>query len=344
MDRADAEPRATLAGVAARAGVSLKTASRAINGEQYVAEATRARVLDAAAELGFQLNAMASLLARGQSSNVVGLITGDLANPFYAALAKGVERAARAEGLRVLLASSDESSENELSIVDELARQHVRALVVASTLERHDRYRSVQERGIPVVFVDRAVRDLAADSVVLANRSGARAAAEHLLAHGHRRIAFLGDYGRLPTYRERLDGFGEALEAAGIDDWRDLVAEGTHDPETAQRRTAELLGRPDAPTAIFASNNRASIGVLRAFAELRPDNLPALVGFDDFDLAAFAGVTVVSFDAVELGRTAARLALDAVGRRRTSETGPGPRITELPTHLIARGSGERRPG
>jgi LacI family transcriptional regulator len=328
----------TLQDVADHAGVSLKTASRAVNGEQYVRQETRDRVLGSASALGFQLNTMASLLARGITSNTVGLVTGDLANPFYAALAKGVEDEIRGKGLQLTLASSDESAETERALVDELARRQVKAVIVVSAMDEHAEYRSLQDRGIPVVFVDRAASGIAADSVVFDNHGGSRDAAAHLLSFGHRRVAFLGDYAWLPTYRDRLAGFAEAMDAAGIESWRELVRDGAHDAMTACHRTTELLDLTEPPTAVFASNNRATVGALQAFGNRPEADRPALIGFDDFDLAEFIGITVVANDPVEMGRRAGLLALEHLGAHTVE-----PRTFVLPTTLVARGSGERTP-
>lgn len=341
---------ATLVDVASRAGVSLKTASRAINGEPHVAEATRVRVTQAASELGFQLNSMASMLKRGIRSSFIGLVTGDLANPFYSSLAKGVERELRSKGLQLVVSSTDESGERERVLVEEMVARQVRALIVVSTLESNEALSQAQERGIPVVFVDRPATSLTADSVVLDNRAGARLAVEHLLAHGHRRIGFIGDFSRLPTHRQRLDGYLEAMAGAkdpaarpaGTDP-RELVREDLHDAAGARGAALELLDLPDPPTALFTSNNRVTIGALTAFrgrdAAANPTGAPALVGFDDFDLADVLGVTVVSHDPVEMGARAARLALETLDTRT-----PRGESVVLPVRLIARGSGEARPG
>ncbi|WP_204249302.1 LacI family DNA-binding transcriptional regulator [Frondihabitans sp. PAMC 28766] len=260
---------ATLVDVAERAGVSLKTASRAVNNEPHVAEATRRKVARAADELGFQLNSMASLLKRGIRSNFIGLVTGDLANPFYSSLAKGVEHELRSKGLQLVVSSTDESAERERALVDEMVARQVRALIVVSTLEASDALVSAQERGIPVVFVDRPAADIEADSVVLDNRAGARQAVEHLVAHGHRRVGFVGDFSRLPTHQLRLDGYLEAMAAAGVTELeaRQWVREDLHDAAGARGATLDLLGIADAPTALFTSNNRVTIGALTAFRE-----------------------------------------------------------------------------
>jgi LacI family transcriptional regulator len=331
---------ATLVDVAERAGVSLKTASRAVNGEPHVADATRQKVAKAALELGFQLNSMASLLKRGIRSSFIGLVTGDLANPFYSSLAKGVERELRTQGLQLVVSSTDESGERERVLVEELIARQVRALVVVSTHESNDTLRAAQDRGIPVVFVDRPAVDLTADSVVLDNRAGARLAVEHLIAAGHRRIGFIGDYSRLPTHRQRLDGYLDAVRSlgeAGAQDPRALVRENFHDAVGARGAAAELLSLPVPPTALFTSNNRVTIGALTAFRG-RPV-APALVGFDDFDLSDVLGVTVVSHDPVEMGAQAARLVLENLEMRQ-----PRGEAVVLPVRLIERGSGEAAPG
>lgn len=329
--------RATLQDVAARAGVSLKTASRAVNAEPYVSEQTRDKVLAAAAELGFRLNAGASQLARGVTSDVVGLVTGDLANPFYASLASGAESELREHGLQLTLASSDEDAAREAAIVEEFARRNVRAVLAVSTAEDQAHYATLTLRGIPAVFLDRAPRGVDADAILLENAEGGRDATAHLIAQGHRRIGFLGDFDRLPTFVERLAGYRRALDDAGLELDPTLVRSGAHDTATAARLTAELLEAEHPPTALFASNNRATIGALQAFARCGGP-APALVGFDDFDLAEVLGVTVVAHDPREMGRQAARAAI-----RRLDERASTPETVRMPTRLIPRGSGERRP-
>ena len=330
-------PRATLVDVAREAGVSLKTASRAVNGEPRVADETRRRVLAAASELGFQLNPMASLLRRGIQSRSVGFITGDLANPFYSRLAKGIERELRRADVEVTIASTDEDPSRERELIDELVHRRVRALIVVSSSESHAGLAAVQERGIPVVFVDRPAIDLLADSVVADDRAGAQHAVAHLVAHGHQRIGFVGDFSRLPTHRARREGYLDALRAAGIEARDALLREGSHDADAARATVLELLTAPDPPTALFTSNNRVTIGAIGAFRDL--GRAPALVGFDDFDLADVLGVTVVAHDVVEMGRRAAALALAGMTARE-----PRGETDVLAVRLIERGSGEVPPG
>jgi LacI family transcriptional regulator len=161
---------------------------------------------------------------------------------------------------------------------------------------------------------------------------------EHLLAHGHRRIAMIGDEPTIFTAVERLRGYREALAAAGVAGDEALVRLGVHDAAGAEQATRELLALADAPTAVFAGNNRITIGVLRVLG--RNGRGLALVGFDDLELAEVLVVpaTVVAYDPAELGRRAAKLLVERLG----GDDAP-PRRIVLPTTLVARGSGELRP-
>ncbi len=260
--------RPTLAVVAQAAGVSLKTASRVLNGEPNVATATRERVQDAAASLGFRRNAVAADLARGGLSRLVGFITGDLANEFYSALASGIERELREHGLQLLTASSDEDPEREASLTGELIERRVGALIVTPAGADHSALRGEIAAGLPVVVVDRPAAGMDADTVVIDNRGGTRAAVGHLLAHGHRHIAFVGDEPHLWTYQERSDEFLAALREAGVADAERWVRSGAHDAAAARDLVLELLAAPEPPTAILAANNRATVGTLQALRDI----------------------------------------------------------------------------
>lgn len=331
--RTQAAARPTLAQVAALAGVSPKTASRALNGEPNVARATLTRVQEAADLLGFRLNGIARELRRGATSRLVGLISGDLANPLYSAVASGIEREVRRHGLQLVTASNDEDAGQEHALVDAFIERRVAALLIVSTADQHDYLAIERRRGVPLVFLDRPPVGLSADAVLIDNRTGARSAANHLLATGHRRVGVVGDHARLATQRERLEGFAEAMSAAGNDEWRPYLRIDVHDVDSGEEAVRELLAARPAPTALFTLNNRLTTGALRALKGQAFRT--ALIGFDDFDLADVLDVSVVAYDAEAMGRTAARLALERMCGR-----GGRPRTATIPTHIIARGSGE----
>jgi LacI family transcriptional regulator len=329
--------RPTLAQVAALSGVSLKTASRALGGEPNVALDTRTRVQEAADMLGYRLNGIARELRRGAAtSTLIGLLSGDLANPFYSRVAGGLERELRPHGLHLVTASTDEDPEWERQLIDDLLERRVRALVIVTAMTEHDHLAAERRHGIPFVFVDRPPVGLSADAVLLDDREGARQATEHLIAVGHRRVGVVGDLSRLSTHRDRVAGFADAMRAAGIADWDRYLLEDAHDVAAAERAVRDLLARDPAPTALFTTNNRITTGALLA---LRGNPTPpALVGFDDLELGEVLGITVVAHDPEEMGRRAAQLVL----ARLAGEGGPARRVT-MPTRLLVRGSSERPP-
>jgi len=328
--------RPTLTQVAALAGVSLKTASRALNSEPNVAPDTGRRVRDAADLLGYRLNGIARELRRGATSALVGLISGDLTNPFYSAAASGIERELRQHGLQLVTANNDEDAELERALVDAFLERRVRALIVVPSGDRHEYLAIEGNRGVPFVFLDRPPDGVEADAVLIDNAGGAHAAGAHLLAGGHRRIALISDLARMAPQRGRMDGFVSAMRAAGNDEWEPYLRTDVHDVRRAERTVRELLTLDPPPTALFTTNNRLTTGALRALRD-HPQP-PALVGFDDFDLADVIGTTVVAHDAVAMGREAARLAYQRI----SGDRGPAQTVI-ISTSVIARGSGERPP-
>jgi LacI family transcriptional regulator len=324
--------------VAQRAGVSLKTVSRVINHEAGVAAHTAERVGAAIAELGFQRNDLARSLRQGRSSATLGLVIEDVGNPFYSAIAQAVEQAARIHGCMLITSSCEEDPERERELVRALARRRVDALLLVPASRDHAYLARELGETTPIVFLDRPPEGFAADAVLLDNQGGARRAVEHLLAGGHRRIAYVADPDTLYTAGERLAGYRDAMAIAGAPVDPALVRLGSHDAAQAENVVRELLALPPGsrPTAIFCGNNRHTVGALRALRGLEDE--VALVGFDDFELADLLGTTVVRHDSQDLGRHAAALAFERLG----GDGGP-PRRVIVETELVARGSGEVRP-
>ena len=321
--------------VASAAGVSLKTVSRVVNGEPRVDARTAARVRQAIAALGYRPNDVARSLRRGVRLALIGLLIEDLANPFYAIVAKAVEEVARRCDHAVIMGSSGEDPERERELVGDLLERGVDGLLIVPA-EADDVLGAPHLRlGTRAVFLDRAPVGIDADAVVLDNTRGAREGVEHLIAHGHRRIGFVGDPLRIRTCQERLEGYRQALDGARLPYDGALVRLGTYRVDLAEAATRQLLSLADPPTAIFAQNNRNAIGVLRATRDLGAEI--AFVGFDDFELADMLPmpVTVVSHDPAEMARAGAELLF----ARLAGDSRPPQRIV-IPTRLVARGSGE----
>ena len=330
--------RPTLRDVAARANVSFKTVSRVVNDEPRVRPETARRVRQAISDLGFSRNYIARSLRRGVSSATIGLVIGDVANPFFASMAREIEEVAHERGHLLVTASTDEDPDRERSVIGALIERRVRGIVVVPVSHDHRFLEPETELGTAIVFLDRPPGRIKADCVMLDNVGGARLAVDHLISHGHRGIAILGERLDMHTIGERYDGYREALDAAGIELDPALVRLGCHSTEDAARAVRELLELRQPPTALFATNNRMAIGAVEVLSGM-PEPV-ALVGFDDFELAGVlrVPVTVVSYDKEELGRRAARLLFDRLdGDRRE------PQSVTLATRLIERGSGELPP-
>jgi LacI family transcriptional regulator len=328
--------RPTIKDVAAEAGVSLKTVSRVLNGENPVAPTTAFRVLAAVESLGYQRHEPAASLRRlGQSTSIIGLVIEDVANPFYSVLARAVEEVAREHDYLLMVASSDEEPGQEVEVIRAFCARRVDGLIIVPTGVDHSFLRLEMAAGTAVVFVDRPGVGVDSDTVVAANARGTANAVTHLLDQGHRRIGYLGDDPAIYTAAERYAGYRQAMEAAGVDLDESLVRLSVSDIAAAEASADELIGRPDPPTALFGGNNRLTIGALRAAR--RDGRRVAVVGFDDFELADMLDppVTVVSQDASALGRTAAELLF----RRLDGDRRPAQQVM-LGTTLVVRGSGE----
>jgi LacI family transcriptional regulator len=331
--------RPTMKDVALSAGVSLKTVSRVVNGEPGVAEDTAERVRHALVGLSFRRNDIARSLRHQLTTSSIGLVIEDLANPFYARLARAVGEVAREHGFLVLSGSSDESEEREREVLTAFLGRRVDGLIVVPTGASHAFLNRDQAAGVQLVFVDRPARGVAADTVLIDNAAGVLTGVRHLAQHGHRRIGYLGDQPNIYTAAERMRGFQQALVTLGLESDPGLVRPGLHDAAAAEDQALSMLGGDNPPTALFASNNLITAGVLRALRG-RGGGRVGLVGFDDFDLADLVDppVTVIAQDAQMLGRRAA----ERLFARLAGDVGP-PETEVLPTRLIVRGSGEVRP-
>jgi len=331
--------RPTMNDVARSAGVSLKTVSRVVNGEPGVAAATAERVHAAMVGLSFRRNDIASSLRHKLTTSSIGLVTEDLANPFYATLAKAVGDVAHRHGFLVLSGSSDESEERERGLLTAFLGRRVDGLIVVPTGGSHAFLEGERAAGVRLVFVDRPAIGVSADTVLIDNAAGVLTGVRHLVQHGHRRIGYLGDEPDIYTAVERMRGFRQAVVTFGLESHRGLVRQGLHDAAVAEEQALSMLRDSNPPTALFAGNNLITAGVLRALRR-RGGGRVGLVGFDDFDLADLVNppVTVIAQDAEALGRRAA----ERLFARLAGDVGP-PATEVLPTRLIVRGSGEVKP-
>lgn len=330
--------RATMRDVAALAGVSLKTVSRVVNGATTVDEALAARVRRAAAQLNYRHNMTASNLRRGdRRSFMIGLMLEDVSNPYSSIIYRAVEDVARQRGVGVLAGSLDEDPARERELAATLVGRRVDGLIVVPAGHDHGYLRDEQDMGTAVVFVDRPPALLPADAVMADHADGAITAVRHLVSHGHRRIAFLGDLTTITTAQDRYAGYRQVLREAGLPADSALVRHDLHTAEAAEAAVIALLSGPNPPTALFSSQNLITLGTTRALRACGAQHRTALVSFDDLPLADMLDppVTVVAQDVLAIGTIAAQILF----RRIDGDTAP-PQVRIVPTRLIRRGSGE----
>ncbi len=327
--------------VAAAARVSIKTVSRVVNGERGVTPRLSERVATAVERVGYRHNLNASSLRRtdGRSASI-GVVLEDVANPFSSALHRSIEDVAVARGVLVFAGSSDEDGDRERELIAAFTSRRVDGLIILPS--SHDHSYLVMERrvGTAIVFVDRPPSFFDADAVLADNTEGVRRGIRHLVAHGHRRIGYLGDVHTIATSADRHRGYAEEAVARKLDVDDRLVRLDVRGTESAEVAVSELFALQKPPTALFTGQNLITIGACRALRRMGLHRKIALVGFDDILLADLLepGITVIAQDPAAMGRIAAELLFRRLdGDRSASEQ------HVVPTKMITRGSGEIRP-
>ncbi|WP_122816033.1 LacI family DNA-binding transcriptional regulator [Nocardioides pantholopis] len=306
---------ASVKDVAATAGVSLGTVSNVLNRPDRVSAATRERVERAMATLGFVRNESARQLRAG-SSRTLAYVMLDAKNPFFTDVAQGIETAAEAASLSLVLCNSGHRAAREQAHLVLLQQQRVQGILVTPVDPDAPDLVEVRRRGTPLVIVDRTRADATFCSVAVDDVLGGRLALEHLIDRGHRRVAFIGGPATLGQVNDRLQGAREAWAAAGRP-VEDLVVLGTEALVVDEGRSAgqRLAGLPARrrPTAAFCANDLLALGLLQQAisAGIRVPEELAIVGYDDIEFAGAAAVPLTSVrqPRQELGRTAAELVL-----------------------------------
>jgi LacI family transcriptional regulator len=330
---------ATMREVAERAGVSAKTVSRVLHNDRYVSDAVRARVNAAVNELQYVPNMLAVTFRSGRDA-AIGVAVPDIADPFFAQIVQAVEVEARARSTAVIVTSLGYDAAYEQAAVAALLQRQVLGLITCPVASDQS-YLAPWLQRTPMVFLDRAPARIAADCVIEDDFGGAHLATTHLLHHGHRRIAFVGDSDRAATTMQRLQGYTQALAEAGIALDQEIVYLGETDSRSLDSTLQDFTRLAEPPSAIFSSNARCTLAVFPALQRLEGDGL-ALVSFGDFPMAASLkpSVTVIDQDPAAVGTFAAeRLFL-----RIAEPTKRLRRRTVLPVALIERASCRERVG
>lgn len=337
-----AAPSEGLKQLAKSTGLSVSTVSRVLNGKaeaSRISAATRERVLREAARQGVVINAVARGL-RLRTTQTLGLLIPDISNPFFAALARQVERASRARGYSVLLCDSEESTAVEAENVRLMQGRRVDGLVVAPVGGEQAHLVALQASGMPLVLVDRVLPGLKVPGVAADNAAGAALAVEHLLQAGHRHIGCLQGLPASSANAARVRGFKRAMQRHGLKVPPSWIVGKNYTLDSAREEAVKLLTRNPRPTAIVALGNMIALGVLQAAKSLGipvPDGL-SLVSFDDQPWAEWISppLTTIAQPVEELGARAMDLFFEQLAA--PAKTKPPPRQIVLPMTLIERRS------
>lgn len=327
----------TLKDVAERAGVSYATVSRVLANKPHIREETRQRVLQAVQEVGYRPNRIARSL-QSQNSRIIGVIVSDIIYDFFPPLVRAIENYVSQHDFALFFCNSDEDPAKEKDSIDLLVEENVAGVIMAPTVEENYAIDCLLDARIPVVTVDRRVKNKATvDSVVIDNAKSAFQLVDHLVKNGYQRIGAVVGSPELYTARERYLGYRQALQQHGIQADPSIIATGMPTADSGYTLTLAMLQTSAPPTALFTSNHLLASGAFKAIRELGltiPDDV-ALVTFDNSSWTELVdpGLTVVAQPTTQLGTTAADLLI----QRLEDPDRPYQNVV-LETEIIIRGS------
>src|SRR5262245_18711403 len=296
----------TLADMAAQAAVTPMTDSRGMNSNGYVHSDTRERVLRVAREMNYRRNGLARGLKR-QRTETIGMVIGDIANPFAAELSRGVREVLEREGYSLFICVSEHSAKEDVQAFESLADHRADGIIVATRASKtgNDRLAELIESGIPVSLIGRDFRHAQADLVMADNLNGGYEATRHLIELGHKRIGFIGVSLTQGLRLKRFQGYLEAMNEHGLQVEERLIVGGKNGGEQMPGYSTEEMGYDGMvkllqlkrrPTAVFARNDYTAMGALNAIkrAGLRIPEDIAVVGYDDIPLASHTSPTLTT--------------------------------------------------
>ena len=338
--RAAARPaasRATIRDIAGAAGVSIATVSRVLNGRPDVSAETREVVLRVVRERGFSTNRSARALSAGRTG-LIGVTLPMVHVEYFSRILWGASEALYEHDMRTVLCPTMHERDREGTLLDRLMQGTTDGALLLLTTETNEALKALERQGYPFVVLDpRYAVDEGIPVVTAAHWAGAKAATDHLLALGHRRIAAItGPHGWVASV-DRLDGYQSALAGAGVLPAPELIAKGNFTRESGYAAASTLLALPEPPTAIFAFNDEMAVGAMQA-AEERGLRLPedlSIAGFDDLEKAEIVApaLTTVRQPLAEMGRMAVSLLTRLLERQRLEAL-----RVELGTKLVVRES------
>jgi LacI family transcriptional regulator, galactose operon repressor len=324
---------ATTRDVAREAGVSQSTVSRALNGDPRVAPETRALIQAAAKRLSYLPNTAARSLIT-KRTDTIGILIGEITNPFYPQLVDVLHDEFTLSGFRTVLLNERADAGRADELFPQLQGRFVDGIVIANAMLGATFVDDFDRQGIPVVLLNRDVDDAHVDRVVSDNVGGGEVAAQTLVELGHRRIGLIGGPANASTARDRALGFERGLARAGLEVAARRVGEFTH--QSGYQWCLDLLREPSPPTAIFAANDVIAFGVLDAAKRMGvrvPEDL-SVIGYDDIEMAGWElfGLTTVRQPLAQMAKAAARMLIERIEGRVVRE----PARLVFPANLVRR--------
>ena len=326
--------------VARKAGVSTATVSRVLGDFHGVRDKTKKKVLKAVAELNYEINAVARHL-RQKKTKTIGIIVENVLSKFCSAIAKSVEDTNNKFGYNTILCNADENPEKELNYLKILKSNRVDGIILTPTGKNSKYVQHLINSGTKVVLLDRLIEGVDCDAILVDNANGAYKAVKHLIDQGYRKIGIVSGILDRTTGAERLKGYLQAIEEAGIAKEDSLIKIGNFKKESGRKLTKELLEQSNKPKAIFTTNIDMSMGALLAIKEKGltiPDDI-GIVCFDDSDWALILepSITVIRQPVYQLGSTAAELLIKKI-EDEEKNLDYQPTVVTLNTELIIRNS------
>jgi LacI family transcriptional regulator len=328
----------TLRDIAKKAGVTTTTISRALNNKPDVSPKTKDKILRIAKNLGYTPNLLAKSL-RSRKSKTIGVVLADISNPFFAAIAKGIEDAAHKRSYSIILCNTNEEYEKEEEALRVLVEKRVDGLLITPAQKKYKDILRIKERGIPLVLVARHFDTIRTNSVVSDDVLGGFLATEYLIKRGHKRILHISGPLHISSALERLKGYKRALEEYKIPFEEKLVRGYTAKMGKAYSLTRRILKEKLDFTAIFAFSDFLALGVMKAIREEKlkiPDDV-AVVGYDDIEFASVLEIplTTVHMPKYRLGMKGTNVLIDKIERKKTDRK---PQKLVIKPKLIARKS------
>ncbi|WP_201985952.1 LacI family DNA-binding transcriptional regulator [Hymenobacter rubidus] len=333
----------SMADLARELGVSMTTISRALSNHHSIGAATKLAVHKLAKKRNYQPNHLAAALRKGHSK-LIGVVIPYIEGRFFASVVHGIESAASRAGFSVIICQSNEDVVQERKNLDTLLGAQVAGILLSVSRTTHDfkHFEKVRNHGVPLVFFDRMLEGESLNAVVLNDREGARQATQHLLEQGCRRVAHLAGPQHLNIYKNRLQGYLDALASHGLTPDQHLIRECNMTQEGGQECMAQLLALPGPPDAVFSAGDSAILGALQLLKSrgLRVPQDVALVGFSNEALTQVTEPMLTSVDqrCEEMGQSAFRLFMDLV---EAGDTPPVQRQVVLQPELFVRASSLR---